>query len=163
VGYPRLFPETQHAYWFYPFDPAMPNLPAAADPVRMASVLLGPQAQTTDVLAASGRLAIERVRHVPEVGAILRYTMSTPAAKLDLYGKVQPDNRGLRTYRIVQKLWEAASRYPGYGWEHNCGYPTIDHRKALRELGVTPFHRQDFGTVKIMLLGEQLELDVATA
>ena len=31
------------------------------------------------------------------------------------------------------------------------------------KLGVTPFHRQDFGTVKIMLLGEQLELDVATA
>jgi len=62
--------------------------------------------------------------------------------------------------RLMEKL---AGRYPGYGWEHNCGYPTIDHRKALRELGVTPFHRQDFGTVKIMLLGEQLELDVATA
>src|SRR5260370_39685563 len=56
-----------------------------------------------------------------------------------------------------------APRYPGYGWEHNCGYPTIDHRKVLRELGVTPFHRQDFGTVKIMLLGEQLEVEVATA
>src|SRR5947208_9921575 len=62
--------------------------------------------------------------------------------------------------RLMEKL---AGRYPGYGWEHNCGYPTIDHRKALRSLGVTPFHRQDFGTVKIMLLGEQLELDVATA
>jgi ribonuclease HII len=62
--------------------------------------------------------------------------------------------------RLMEKL---ATRYPGYGWEHNCGYPTIDHRKALRELGVTPLHRQDFGTVKIMLLGEQLELDVATA
>jgi hypothetical protein len=114
VGYPRLCPETQHAYWFYPFDPAMPNLPGAADPVRMASVLLGPQAQATDVLTASRRLTIDRVRHVPEVGAILRYTMNSPAAKLDLYGKVQPDNRGLRTYRIVQKLWEAASHYPGY-------------------------------------------------
>ena len=75
VGYPCLFPETQHAYWFYPFDPEMPNLPAATDPVRMASVLLGPQAETTDVLAASRRLTIERVRHVPEVGAILRYTI----------------------------------------------------------------------------------------
>ena len=62
--------------------------------------------------------------------------------------------------RLMSKL---AARYPGYGWEHNCGYPTIDHRKALRELGVTPFHRQDFGTVKVLLLGEQLELQVATA
>src|SRR6202521_1865162 len=114
VGYPSLFPETQHAYWFYPFDPAMPNLPGAADPVRMAGVLLGPQAQATDVLTASRRLTIERVRHVPEVGAILRYTMHSPAAKLDFYGKVQPDNGGLRTYRIVKKLWEPASQYPGY-------------------------------------------------
>jgi ribonuclease HII len=62
--------------------------------------------------------------------------------------------------RLMEKL---AARYPGYGWEHNCGYPTIDHRQALRALGVTPFHRQDFGTVKVILLGEQLELDVATA
>src|SRR5438552_4161089 len=40
--------------------------------------------------------------------------------------------------RLMAKL---AEKYPGYGWEHNCGYPTIDHRKARRELGVTPFHR----------------------
>ena len=54
-----------------------------------------------------------------------------------------------------------AARYPGYGWEHNCGYPTIDHRNALRELGVTPFHRQDFGTVKLLLEREnQLSLDL---
>lgn len=57
--------------------------------------------------------------------------------------------------RLMEKL---AVRYPGYGWEHNCGYPTIDHRTALRTLGVTPFHRQDFGTVKLLLHGEQLEL-----
>jgi hypothetical protein len=114
LGYPRLFPESKHAYWFYPFDPSMHNLHAASDPVRMASVLLGLQHQTEDILAASRRLAIERVRHVPEVGSILRYTMDTPAAKLDLYGKVQPDNRGLRTFRIVQGLWEAAGEYPGF-------------------------------------------------
>src|SRR5438128_379100 len=63
--------------------------------------------------------------------------------------------------RLMAKL---ATKYPGYGWEHNCGYPTIDHRKALRELGVTPFHRQDFGTVRMMLSTEQqipLELEAA--
>ncbi len=114
LGYPRLFPESQHAYWFYPFDPSMHNLHAASDPVRMTSVLLGLQDQAEDILAASRRLTIERVRHVPEVGSILRYTMDTPAAKLDLYGKVQPDNRGLRTFRIVQGLWEAAAEYPGF-------------------------------------------------
>lgn len=57
--------------------------------------------------------------------------------------------------RLMTKL---AARYPGYGWEHNCGYPTIDHRTALRERGVTPFHRHDFGTVRILLQAEQTEL-----
>src|SRR6187549_3804128 len=30
---------------------------------------------------------------------------------------------------------EYAEAHPGYGWEHNRGYPTPDHRRALRELG----------------------------
>jgi ribonuclease HII len=80
-------------------------------------------------------------------------TKSFSIAAASIIAKVTRDH-------LMEKL---AARYPGYGWEHNCGYPTIDHRAALRELGVTPFHRQDFGTVKVMLLGEQLELDVATA
>ena len=57
--------------------------------------------------------------------------------------------------RLMERL---ARKYPGYGWEHNCGYPTIDHRAALREKGLTPFHRQDFGTVRILLAAEQTEL-----
>lgn len=55
-----------------------------------------------------------------------------------------------------------AGKYPGYGWEHNCGYPTIDHRAALRARGVTPLHRHDFGTVKLLRAVEnQLELALA--
>jgi hypothetical protein len=92
----------------------MPNLPSAVDPVRMAGVLLGLEDHASAIRAASRRLTIERVRYMPEIGAILHYEMSTPAAKLNMYGKVQPGNRGLRTYRIVQGLWEAAKQYPGY-------------------------------------------------
>ena len=43
-----------------------------------------------------------------------------------------------------------ARDYPGYGWEHNRGYPTPDHRRALRELGPTPLHRRSFGFVREM-------------
>jgi ribonuclease HII len=41
--------------------------------------------------------------------------------------------------------------HPGYGWEHNRGYPTPDHRRALRELGPTPLHRRSFGLVREMI------------
>jgi ribonuclease HII len=44
-----------------------------------------------------------------------------------------------------------AQAHPGYGWEHNRGYPTPDHRRALRELGPTPLHRKSFGLVRQMI------------
>jgi hypothetical protein len=113
VGYPRLFPETQHAFWFYPFDPGMPDLPQANDPVRMAALLLGEDANTKDILAAAGRLGIERVRYVPEVGAIMRYTLDLNGTPAKMYGKVQPGGRGWRTYQAVEGLWRAAAEYPG--------------------------------------------------
>jgi ribonuclease HII len=50
--------------------------------------------------------------------------------------------------RLMVKL---AAHYPGYGWEHNAGYPTPDHRKALHEMGPTPHHRRTFGTVRLLL------------
>jgi ribonuclease HII len=41
-----------------------------------------------------------------------------------------------------------AREYPGYGWEHNRGYPTPDHRRAINDLGLTPLHRRSFGPVR---------------
>ena len=37
-----------------------------------------------------------------------------------------------------------ALQYPGYGWEHNAGYPTPEHIDAIRRLGLTPEHRRSF-------------------
>lgn len=51
-----------------------------------------------------------------------------------------------------------AVRYPGYGWEHNAGYATPDHRAGLAELGVTPHHRRSFITTQRVLAGEQTAL-----
>lgn len=57
-----------------------------------------------------------------------------------------------KTYRdeIMQKL---AEQFPGYGWETNVGYPTLEHREGIRQLGITPYHRKSF-----TLLPAQLEL-----
>jgi ribonuclease HII len=77
-------------------------------------------------------------------------TKSFAIAAASIVAKVTRD-------RLMAKL---ALRYPGYGWEHNAGYPTPDHRAALRQLGVTPFHRRDFGTVRVLLLGEQIVFEL---
>ena len=34
--------------------------------------------------------------------------------------------------------------YPLYGWDRNKGYPTREHRLAIREHGLTPYHRLSF-------------------
>ena len=37
-----------------------------------------------------------------------------------------------------------AEEYPQYGWQTNKGYPTREHRLAIREHGITPHHRLTF-------------------
>ena len=59
--------------------------------------------------------------------------------------------------RLMDRL---AARYPHYGWEHNAGYATLDHRQGIEEHGITVFHRRSFARVRAIALGEQLELDL---
>src|SRR5919197_6539813 len=59
--------------------------------------------------------------------------------------------------RMMARL---SARYPGYGWEHNQGYATRDHREAIRRLGLTPFHRRSFLALQRTLAGDQISLDL---
>ncbi len=44
-----------------------------------------------------------------------------------------------------------AAQHPGYGWEHNAGYGTAEHRAALARLGVTRHHRSSFAPVRDLM------------
>jgi ribonuclease HII len=39
---------------------------------------------------------------------------------------------------------KVAQEHPDYGWERNAGYPTLQHRKAILEKGLTKYHRKTF-------------------
>lgn len=58
-----------------------------------------------------------------------------------------------KTYRdeYMDRLHE---EYPMYNWKSNKGYPTAEHREAIRKYGITPYHRKSF-----RLLPEQLEME----
>lgn len=59
-----------------------------------------------------------------------------------------------KTYRddYMDRL---AEEYPQYDWLSNKGYPTKKHREAIRQYGITPYHRKSFN-----LLGDgQLSFD----
>lgn len=34
--------------------------------------------------------------------------------------------------------------YPQYGWDRNMAYPTEEHRAAIRQYGITPYHRKSY-------------------
>ncbi len=59
-----------------------------------------------------------------------------------------------KTYRddYMNRL---AEEYPQYDWLSNKGYPTKKHRAAIKEYGITPYHRRSYN-----LLGDgQLSLN----
>ena len=59
-----------------------------------------------------------------------------------------------KTYRdeYMNRIHE---EFPMYNWKQNKGYPTQEHREAIRKYGVTKYHRMSF-----RLLPEQLKLEI---
>ena len=58
-----------------------------------------------------------------------------------------------KTYRD-DYMATLSEEHPLYDWKQNKGYPTKKHRQAIREHGVTPYHRMSF-----TLLEKQLEIE----
>jgi ribonuclease HII len=58
-----------------------------------------------------------------------------------------------KTYRD-EFMNEIHKEFPMYNWKKNKGYPTKEHREAIKKYGTTKYHRMSF-----RLLPEQLELD----
>jgi ribonuclease HII len=58
-----------------------------------------------------------------------------------------------KTYRD-EYMDQIHEEFPMYNWKQNKGYPTKEHRDAIRKYGTTKYHRMSF-----RLLPDQLELN----
>ncbi len=67
-----------------------------------------------------------------------------PIAAASILAKTERDH-------FMERIHE---EYPMYNWKKNKGYPTKEHREAIRKYGITKYHRKSF-----KLLPEQYELD----
>ncbi len=58
-----------------------------------------------------------------------------------------------KTYRdaYMNRIHE---EFPMYNWKQNKGYPTVEHREAIKKYGITKYHRKSF-----RLLPEQLSFN----
>jgi ribonuclease HII len=106
--------------------------------------------------------AIDQLKQKPEL-LLIDGNRFTPYKKINHQCIVKGDSKFLsiaaasilaKTYRD-DFMKEAAINYPKYSWEQNMGYPTKQHREAIRNFGTTPLHRLTF-----QLLPKQLILEL---
>lgn len=74
----------------------------------------------------------------PQRGIIRGDQLSASIAAASIIAKTARDNF----------MCELDRRYPGYGLAGHKGYPTPEHLRAIRELGVLPIHRRSFRPVR---------------
>lgn len=138
LGYPVVFDESQHFFWFFPVDPMMPGLIQAADTAALRRLFRNDK---RSLLRHPGRITDVRMelrRYLPEISAILRYDVETmpAAASRTIFGKVQPGDRSAETHRIMAAIWSAArasegrlrvpeplAHYPGLGLSLQSSVP----------------------------------------
>lgn len=81
------------------------------------------------------------VTGIPHICIIRGDSIYMPIAAASILAKTYRDD-------FMAELHEL---YPQYGWNRNKGYPTLQHRKAILQSGLSPYHRRSFrsGTEKL--------------
>ncbi|WP_406682891.1 ribonuclease HII [Seonamhaeicola sp. MEBiC1930] len=106
--------------------------------------------------------SIDKLHHTPEF-IIIDGNKFKPYKNIPFETIIKGDGKYLsiaaasvlaKTHRdlYMNKIHE---EYPMYNWKKNKGYPTKEHREAIKKYGVTKYHRKSF-----RLLPEQLKLDL---
>lgn len=78
---------------------------------------------------------------IPQLSIIKGDAKSISIAAASIMAKVKRDDL----------MSDYATRYPGFGFEHNAGYGTKEHLEGLKTLGATPIHRVSFNPVSAYL------------
>ena len=88
---------------------------------------------------------IELLKSIPNISIIKGDSKYISIAAASVLAKTFRDE-------YMDKIHE---EFPMYNWKQNKGYPTLEHREAIRKYGVTKYHRKSF-----KLLPEQLILEL---
>ncbi|MFH6768906.1 ribonuclease HII [Gaetbulibacter aquiaggeris] len=106
--------------------------------------------------------SIDQLHHAPEF-IIVDGNKFKPYKKIPFETIVKGDGKYMsiaaasilaKTYRD-EYMNKIHKEFPMYNWKQNKGYPTKEHREAIKKYGITKYHRKSF-----RLLAEQLKFDL---
>jgi ribonuclease HII len=80
--------------------------------------------------------------YIPE-GQVLEIPARTVVKGDGKYLSIAAASVLAKTYRDEYML-RLHEEYPQYHWDTNMGYPTKAHYEAIRQYGITPYHRKTF-------------------
>ncbi len=80
--------------------------------------------------------------YIPE-GGVLEIPADTVVHGDATYMSIAAASVLAKTYRDDYML-RLHAEFPQYGWDKNKGYPTEQHYAAIKEYGLTPYHRKTF-------------------
>ena len=115
------------------------------------------------IMRALGLAASRAVQSVIDQGSVLERTLVILDGNHDYVSRVHPEPLTVRT--VVKGDRDCASvsaasviakvardelmaslhpEHPAYQWDRNKGYASLEHRQAIRELGLSPWHRSSW-------------------
>jgi ribonuclease HII len=106
-----------------------------------------------NILQATHRAMHQAIRNLPLVPEmVLVDGFLLPGMDLPCIGIIQGDSKSysIAAASIVAKvkrdafMTALAAEYPHYGFDHNMGYGTASHLRALAGHGPSPYHRRTF-------------------
>jgi len=105
--------------------------------MKRAVLILQKNGSNPDFLLVDGKFPVPMT--IPQEPLIKGESRSASIAAASIIAKVSRDAMMAELHR----------QYPHYNFIKNQGYPTLEHRNAIKKYGITPYHRKSFnGVVK---------------
>ena len=84
--------------------------------------------------------------YIPE-GQVMQVPAQTVVKGDGKYLSIAAASVLAKTYRD-EYMFRLHKQYPQYHWDTNMGYPTKAHYEAIKQHGITPYHRKSFKLTK---------------
>lgn len=104
-------------------------------------------------------LSVDQLDPIPE-SLLIDGNRFDPYKKIDHHCMIKGDGRfkSIAAASILAKearddyMLKLSAVFPQYDWESNKGYPTKKHKEAVKQYGLSPYHRKSFSQTSQLML-----------